>query len=78
MKLTKGEIAAFKWLEKIKVLWLPNTIYPTGWEQWNKHKPASVQSFYSLERKGLAKMDRTNSFKFGRWELTEKGKEKNR
>ena len=68
MRLTLGQIAAMKWLKASKRLWLPHTIW--GIEIWMEHEPASIQSFYALKNKGLARIDPRNP---QCWELTEEG-----
>ncbi len=68
IRLTLGQIAAIKWLKQCNRLWIPHTI--NGLEEWEKHKPASMPSFYALKNKGLARTDP----KYPQcWELTEEG-----
>lgn len=68
MKLTKGQIAALKWLKISNRVLLPHTI--NGLDIWMKHEPASIQSFISLKNKGLVRTDPDHPFF---WELTEDG-----
>lgn len=71
VKLTLGQRAALLWMAEIDPhgMGLPHTTNYPQCEQWKAHKPASVQAFYSLERKGLAKRDDGWC-----WKLTDEGR----
>ena len=54
LQLTAGQKVALLWLKQVGHTGLPHTTNPPHCRLWDEHKPATVQSFYSLRSKGLA------------------------
>ena len=68
--MSDGQLQALRWLNSVPCLLLPNTTHPPYCTPWQTYKPATPNSFYALEKKGLAERRETWF-----WHITEAGKQ---